>query len=330
MDKRFIIVGIQIVLIFTIVIIVTLFIQLNNAIKLEKRISRYSVRYDNSRDNTSMFDKVLKKYLSFIKKQRKKIRKLFPTLVKRYEKYVASDNIKAADYVTNKIFISCLFVLLTIIANIIQSKLVTIWQLLFSMAFGFFILDLVLIIQRKFNKKKIENEMLRAIIIMNNAFKSGKSTIQAVEIASRKLPNPVGYEFKKIYEEMQYGMSVDTVFDRFSKRVNIEEAEYLSSSLTILNRTGGNIVAVFDSIEKTLFDKKKLKEELKNTTTVSKLVVRIMLIVPLVFILLIYLFDPNYFDPFFESTLGYIFVAIAFILFIIYAYLLDRIVRVDY
>ena len=286
MDKRFIIVGIQIVLIFTIVIIVTLFIRLNNAIKLEKRISRYSVRYDNSRDNTSMFDKVLKKYLSFIKKQRKKIRKLFPTLVKRYEKYVASDNIKAADYVTNKIVISCLFVLLTIIANIIQSKLVTIWQLLFSMAFGFFILDLVLIIQRKFNKKKIENEMLRAIIIMNNAFKSGKSTIQAVEIASRKLPNPVGYEFKKIYEEMQYGMSVDTVFDRFSKRVNIEEAEYLSSSLTILNRTGGNIVAVFDSIEKTLFDKKKLKEELKNTTTVSKLVVRIMLIVPLVFILI--------------------------------------------
>ena len=204
MDKRFIIVGIQIVLIFTIVIIVTLFIRLNNAIKLEKRISRYSVRYDNSRDNTSMFDKVLKKYLSFIKKQRKKIRKLFPTLVKRYEKYVASDNIKAADYVTNKIVISCLFVLLTIIANIIQSKLVTIWQLLFSMAFGFFILDLVLIIQRKFNKKKIENEMLRAIIIMNNAFKSGKSTIQAVEIASRKLPNPVGYEFKKIYEESSF------------------------------------------------------------------------------------------------------------------------------
>ena len=39
---------------------------------------------------------------------------------------------------------------------------------------------------------------------------------------------------------------------------------YLSSSLTILNRTGGNIVAVFDSIEKTLFDKKKLKEELKR------------------------------------------------------------------
>ena len=103
--------------------------------------------------------------------------------------------------------------------------------------------------------------MLRAIIIMNNAFKSGKSTIQAVEIASKKLAKPISSEFKRMHQEMKYGLSVDVVFDRFAKRINLEEAEYLSSSLTILNRTGGNIVAVFNSIEKTLFDKMKLKEE---------------------------------------------------------------------
>ena len=165
---------------------------------------------------------------------------------------------------------------------------------------------------------------------MNNAFKSGKSTIQAVEIASKKLPKPICFEFKKIYEEMKYGLSIDTVFDRFSKRVAIEEAEYLSSSLTILNRTGGNIVAVFDSIEKTLFDKKKLKEELKNSTTVSKLVVKILLVVPIFFVLIIYLLNPDYFSPFFESTLGYLMLGFILLMFIVYAYLLGKIVRVEY
>ena len=131
-------------------------------------------------------------------------------------------------------------------------------------------------------------------------------------------------------EEMKYGLSVDTVFDRFSKRVKIEEAEYLSSSLTILNRTGGNIIAVFDSIEKTLFDKMKLKEELKQSTTVSKLVVKILLFVPIIFILIIYLFDQTYFDPFFNSPLGLLMLGIIFIMFVIYASLLDRIVKVNY
>ena len=204
------------------------------------------------------------------------------------------------------------------------------FQIIFSLVIGFYLLDIYLLIINKINKKKIENDMLRAIIIMNNAFKSGKSTIQAVEIASRKLPKPICYEFKKISEEMQYGLSVDTVFDRFSKRVGIEEAEYLSSSLTILNKTGGNIIQVFDSIEKTLFDKKKLKEELKNSTTVSKLVTKILLLVPIFFVLIIYLLNPDYFDPFFASPLGYLLLIVILVMFIIYAYLLSRIVKVDY
>lgn len=330
MDKQLIVALVQVLLVFLVIIIITFFIRLNNAFKLEKRIARYSVRYNKNSTNVSVFDKFWNQYLSFVKKQRKKIRRLFPSLIKRYDKYSVGTIYKTEDFITHKLVISILFIILTIISQAIQGRFITLFQLFFSMIVGFYILDIYLIINNKINKKKIENDMLRAIIIMNNAFKSGKSTIQAVEIASKKLPKPICYEFKKIYEEMQYGLSVDMVFDRFSKRVNIEEAEYLASSLTILNRTGGNIVAVFDSIEKTLFDKKKLKEDLKNSTTVSKLVVRILLFVPVIFVLIIYLLNPNYFDPFFNSPLGYLMLGIIVIMFAIYTYLLNKIVEVNY
>ncbi|MBR7042010.1 MAG: type II secretion system F family protein [Bacilli bacterium] len=330
MDKSLIIILVQVVIIFAVVLIVTLFLRLNNAFKLEKRIAKYSVRYDKEKSDESLIDKVWHKYISFVKKQRKKIRKMLPWLTSKYDKYSVGSEYKAEDFITHKIVISLLFLLLTFISVNIQGKLITMLQIIFSLAVGFYILDIYLLIANRINKRKIENDMLRAIIIMNNAFKSGKSTIQAVEIASKKLPKPIGYEFKKISEEMQYGLAVDTVFDRFAKRVNIEEAEYLSSSLIILNRTGGNIVAVFDSIEKTLFDKKKLKEELKQSTTVSKLVTKILLFVPVVFVLIIYLLNPDYFDPFFASPLGYVMVLVILVMFIIYAYLLGKIVKVEY
>ncbi len=330
MDKRFLIVLVQIVLIFALIIIITLFLRLNNAIKLEKRIAKYSVKYNKPGSNLALVDKIWERYILFVKKQRKKIRKMLPMFTNMYEKYSVGSLYHAEDYITHKLVISVIFVILTIGGMAIQGRFVTVIQLVISMIIGFYVLDIYLIIARNSNKKKIENDMLRAIIIMNNAFKSGKSTVQAVEIASKKLPKPIGLEFKKIYEEMNYGLSIDTVFDRFSKRVGIEEAEYLSSSLTILNRTGGNIIAVFDSIEKTLFDKKKLKEELKNSTTVSKLVTKILLVVPIFFVLIIYLLNPDYFDPFFASPLGYIMLAVALIMFMIYAYLLSRIVRVEY
>jgi len=328
-DKRLIIVIIQVILILALVAIITFFIRVNNAYKLEKRIAKYSVRFSKNKE-ISWYDKLLREYLLFVKSQRKKIRKLFPALTKIYDKYSVGSEHRAEDYITHKLFISLLFVALTIVSMSIQGKFVTLVQIILSLIIGFYILDIYLMIVSKVNKKKIENDMLRAIIIMNNAFKSGKSTIQAVEIASKKLPKPIGYEFERIYEEMKYGLSVDTVFNRFAKRVNIEEAEYLSSSLTILNKTGGNIVAVFDSIEKTLFDKRKLKEDLKNSTTVSKLVVRILFFVPIIFVVVIYLLNPSYFEPFFKSSLGYLLLFIMVVMFIIYAYLLDRIVKVDY
>lgn len=330
MDNSLIIILVQIVLIFVVIAIITFFIRINDTIKLEKRIARYSIKGTKNKHDKSYYDIVFDGYKLFVKKQRKKIIKLFPTLVRKYDKYVTDGEIRAADYVTHKLVISLLFVLLTIVAMVIQGKFITLFQFFLSLILGFYILDIILFIFNKFKKKKIENDMLRAIIIMNNAFKSGKSTIQAVEIASEKLSKPINSEFKRMHQEMKYGLSVDVVFDRFAKRLNIEEAEYLSSSLTILNRTGGNIVAVFNSIEKTMFDKKKLKEELKNSTTVSNLLVKILLVVPIVFVLIIYLLNPSYFDPFFESTTGYILLIIIFILFTIYAYLLQKIVKVDY
>lgn len=330
MDKRFLIVLIQVVLILALVIIITLFLRLNNTIKLEKRIAKYSVKYIKPGSNLTIVDKIWIKYLQFVKKQRKNIRKLLPSLTNMYEKYSIGSEYHAEDYIIHKLVISLIFAVLTIGGMAIQGKFVTTMQLLISIIIGFYVLDIYLIIVRNVNRKRIENDILRAVIIMNNAFKSGKSTIQAVEIASKKLPKPIGLEFKKIYDEMNYGLSVDTVFDRFSQRVGIEEAEYLSSSLTILNKTGGNIIAVFDSIEKTLFDKKKLKEELKNSTMVSKLVTKILLAVPILFVLIIYILNPNYFNPFFSSPLGYIMLALILIMFIIYSYLLSKIVRVDY
>ena len=330
MENSLIVIVIQIVIVFGIIGIVTFFIRLSDTIRMEKRISKYTIKGNANKEDLSYYDRVKNGYYRFVKKQRRKINKLFPKLVRKYDKYVTDGDVRAVDYITHKLVLSVLFVCLTIVATVIQGRFITSIQFIISLVLGFYILDIVLLIFNKFNKKRIENDMLRAIIIMNNAFKSGKSTIQAVEIASEKLSKPISSEFKRMHQEMKYGLPVDVVFDRFAKRVDIEEAEYLSSSLTILNRTGGNIVNVFNSIEKTLFDKMKLKEELKNSTTVSNLLVKILLVVPLVIVFLIYILNPNYFDPFFESTLGYILLFIVVILFIIYAYLLQKIVKVEY
>ena len=94
-------------------------------------------------------------------------------------------------------------------------------------------------------RNRLENDLLQAIIIMNNAFKSGRSISQAIELVTKELKGPIAEEFKKMSLELSFGLSIDVVFKRFGERVKIDEINYLTSSLSILNKTGGNIIKVF-------------------------------------------------------------------------------------
>ncbi|MBQ8681939.1 MAG: type II secretion system F family protein [Bacilli bacterium] len=309
----------------TLIIIMMLF-KLHKAINSERRIARYSLKLDTL-EELSYFDKLLEKYHQLVKKCQNNKRLM--KYSKSYEKYTkVGDNLGAIQFVINKLIVAFLFVILIIISNTIQGKIISLFGLIFSLIIGYYIYDIYLIFSEKRRTKKIKNDMLRAVIIMNNAFKAGKSTLQAVHIASHDLPYPIAQEFEKIYQDMSYGLSVDVAFQRFAKRVKLEEANYIASSLTILNKTGGNIVNVFSSIEKTLFDKKKLESDLKNSSAASNLVVKVLMVIPILFILVIYVMSPTYFEPLFASALGYMVIFIIIIMFIIYIYLLNKIMKV--
>lgn len=321
---------IKVLIIIVIFIVIILLSKIERIYKLNNRIGKYSIN-SNREQNISIYDKIREYYNNIISKIGKKIIKikLFKNYSKKYEKYAIYDGKKTSiDLISNKILISIIFMILYIITKTFQGKIFTLAELLFNLFIGFYILDLYLIINKKHKKKTMKNQLLRAVIIMNNAFKAGKSTLQAVEIASKEVGSPLKYEFEKMYKDINYGLSIDTVFERFAKRIDIEEANYISSSLTILNKTGGNIVKVFNSIEKTLFDKKKLNEELKNLTVSSNLLVKVLTFVPVVFVILIYLLNPNYFNILFTSTLGIMIILLIILMFIIYVIVLQKIMKV--
>lgn len=321
---------IRFILVIIVIIIVDLLIKLNKAINVERRVSRYSINSIMNYDN-NLGDTLRNKYNRFVKRFRKIFKKngVFGRQASKYNKYImAGDVVNVIDFIIIKLIMGICFVGLVIISLAIQGSVISFLGMIISFVFGYYIYDIYLYITNKRRKSKIKNDMLRAVILLNNAFKAGKSTMQAVEIASRELPEPISIEFKKIYQDLSYGISSDVAFSRFARRVNLEEARYISSSLIILNKTGGNIVAVFSAIERTLFEKKKLEEDLKNSTQASNLVVKVLMGVPIVFILIIYVLSPDYFEPLFSSPLGYMIIFIIFVMFLVYMYLLKKIMKV--
>ena len=299
--------------------------------KLNERLNKYTIINNSHRH--SLFDIIKNGVTRFREKVSKILYKsnYFKKYSLKYEKFIDKNKDEITDpmdYVSIKFILSFVFVIILIISEVIQNDHITISKFIIAFTLGYFALDIFLLSKRKYVNRQMKNDLLKAITIMNNSFKSGRSIIQTIEIVSREIDGPLKEEFMLVYHDLEYGLELEEAFKRFNSRVDLKEMNYITTSLTILNKTGGNIIDVFSSIEKTVFNNQKLEDELRNLSASSKALYHILVFVPIVFILVIYLLDPTYFMPLFTNSLGIIIIFIIFIIYITYIVLVKKIIKI--
>jgi len=322
---------VNIILIMVIVIFVIWFIKQIRISKLNKRVNIYTITSDDNRH--SLFDIIT----NFITNTRKRISKDLSKSVflkkysLKYEKYIDKKKPGIHDpmeYIALKFILAMLFIIILIISAVLQNGDITFIKIFIAFTLGFFALDVILLSSGKIVEHQMKNDLLKAITIMNNSFKSGRSIVQTIKIVSDEIEGPLKEEFKKMYEDLSYGLEIEAVFERFNSRVNLKDVKYITTSLTILNKTGGNIVDVFASIEKTVFNNKKLEDELHNLSAASKALYRILVFIPIIFTFVIYVLDNTYFMPLLTNPLGIAVVIVIFVLYVVYIIIVKKIIRV--
>lgn len=323
---------IQIVMILLLVGILLFLFREMRAIRLQKRFEPFSL-LPVSRNEKSVLDKLYQRLGRFIKILSRVLSHsaVLQKYSKRYERFISfeeKDMKSPMDYIAAKLLVGTLLLLLNILALLFRQTNMIFLTCLCSFLIGFFIPDILLRVQFGKKKKMVEEDLLKAIMVMNNSFKSGRTIMQAVEIVKNELDGPIKDEFQKIYMDMTYGLSVDVVFSRFYDRVKLEEIKYITSSLSLLNYTGGNIARVFGTIEKSFFSKKKLANEMKSLTAASNFMYKVLVALPIIFTLVICILNPSYFLPFFTSAFGIILFILTIGLYITYVYLIKKELKV--
>lgn len=322
---------VNIILIMIVIIFVIWFLKQIRISKLNKRINIYTI---SSNDNRHSLTDIIVNFITDIRKKVSKSLSRIKYIKKyslKYEKYIDINKPGIHDpmeYVATKFILSILAIIILIISVVLQNDMLTITKIIIAFVLGFYSLDIILIGRGKMIERQMKNDLLKAITIMNNSFKSGRSIIQTIKIVSDEIDGPLKDEFEKMYDDLTYGLEIEAVFERFNNRVNMKEVKYITTSLSILNKTGGNIVDVFSSIEETVFTNKKMEDELYNLSAASRALYRILVFIPIIFTLLIYLLDSNYFNPLLSNTLGIVIIFMIIVIYVLYIIMVKKIIKV--
>jgi tight adherence protein B len=87
-----------------------------------------------------------------------------------------------------------------------------------------------------------------ALDLVVRAVKSGLPVLDAMAVAAREIPAPVGPEFHRTLDEMRIGVEMEEAFQRTADRLRIPDFQFFVVSLSLQRRTGGAIAEVLSNL----------------------------------------------------------------------------------
>ncbi|MDD5020792.1 MAG: type II secretion system F family protein [Endomicrobiaceae bacterium] len=194
------------------------------------------------------------------------------------------------------IYLILIFLLVSVVANIIFATL--------SIIIMFYVNWSMSKKQQENRIRKIDKQIIEAIRIFKNTIMTGQSVIQAVDAVSNQTNDPLASEFKKVYNSVSFGISLDDALKQTSQNIQSQQYKLFIDSIRISNVTGAKLSDILDKIERSITQQIAIYSKVEALTAQGKISGLIVSVIPFFIILLVYFLEPDIMGVLFTTTLG--------------------------
>lgn len=186
-------------------------------------------------------------------------------------------------------------------------------------------------IKYKINKRIIalNNQLGDALALMANALRSGLSFLQAVEVISREMTDPIAGEFSILLKEMRLGVITEEALRNLAIRVPSTDLDLVVTSVLVQRQVGGNLAVILDTIGATVRERLQIKGEIRTLTAQGRMSGWIVGLIPIFMVGILMILNREYIMALFTEPLGHIFLACGVVLQIIGALIIRNIIDID-
>jgi tight adherence protein B len=177
------------------------------------------------------------------------------------------------------------------------------------------------------------NEQLADMLnLMVNSLRAGYSTMQAMEAVSKELPSPISDEFRRVVQEMQIGLPMESALDNLLRRIPSEDLDFVITAINVQREVGGNLAEILDIISYTIRERVRIKGELRVLTAQVMTSGKILAIMPVALIGVLWFINKSYIMEFFNperGICGYIALGAAALLIVVGYFIMTRIADIE-
>ena len=155
--------------------------------------------------------------------------------------------------------------------------------------------------QQRQRLNRFNDQLADMLNLMVNGLRAGYSTMQALEAISKELPPPISDEFRRVVQEMQLGVPMETALDNLLRRIPSDDLDFVITAINVQREVGGNLSEILDSISFTIRERVRIKGEIRVLTAQVRASGTLLSLVPVILTLILWFLNREYLMSFFDG-----------------------------
>jgi tight adherence protein B len=178
------------------------------------------------------------------------------------------------------------------------------WALPVGAALGFGLPFVVLNIKRGRRMHAFEEQFPEALDLIGRALKAGHAFATGLKMAADELPEPVGPEFRKTFDEQNFGLPLKDALDNLAKRIPLLDVRFFTTAVLIQRETGGNLAEILENLSHVVRERFKILRQVRVYTAHGRFTGYVLLALPAVLGIALSFINPDHMNMLFRERMG--------------------------
>lgn len=158
--------------------------------------------------------------------------------------------------------------------------------------------------RRRRRLAKFEGQLPDSIDMLVSAMRAGYSFQAATQFIGEEVPQPLGPEFARFYDEQRLGIEVRSALMAMQERLDSLDLKMFVTAVLIQRETGGNLAEVLSNLADLIRARITMRGHIQTLVAEPKISAQFLALMPVVVFFALRFFNPTFTAPLVEQTVG--------------------------
>jgi tight adherence protein B len=152
--------------------------------------------------------------------------------------------------------------------------------------------------------RHFEEQFPEALDLLSRAIRAGHAFQTAMGMVADELPAPVGVEFKKSFEQQNYGLPLKEALNDLAERMPLMDVRFFVTAVSIQRETGGNLAEILDNLAHVVRERFKILRQVRVHTAHGRFTGYVLLGLPAFLAVALMFISPDHMRTLFTVKMG--------------------------